>query len=133
MFGLPLAHINTYFILDGKKYEIEKFNIKFSQSVDFKGQPQHETKGGQIMITLNQAADDNLYLWAKKSTLCKDGEVLFQTDLGMSVLRINFEKTYCINLKREIGAFAGSKTTLVLSPEKISLNDISHNNDWKKE
>lgn len=132
MFGLPLAHINTYFVLDGKKYEVEKFNIRFNQSVDFKGQPQHETRGGKITITLNQAADDNLYLWAKKSTLQKDGEVLFQTDLGISVLRVNFMNGYCINLTREINAFTGSNTILIISSENLSLNGVEHENAWKK-
>ena len=132
MFNLPLAHVNAYFILDGKKYEIEKFKISFNQSIDFKGQPQHEMKGGQMLVTINQAADDNLYLWAKKSTLVKDGQVLFQTDLGISIIRLNFTNGYCVNLSREINAYTGSNTMLLISSESLSLNGIEHENHWKK-
>jgi hypothetical protein len=125
------AHIEAYFILDGKKYNIEKFKIVFNQSVDFKGQPEHETSGGQILITLSEIADDNLYLWAKKSTLQKNGQVLFQTDLGITVLKVNFINAYCINLERSGSALTGTKTTLFISPEIIIMDDVEHNNFWK--
>lgn len=128
---LPFAHINAYLILDGQKYEIEKFTTNFIQPSDFKGQPQHEVKGGKVTIVLSQTADDNLYLWAKQSTLRKGGEILFQTDLGITVLRINFTNAYCINLTREINALTGTKTSLVIAPEIITLNGIEHNNFWE--
>jgi hypothetical protein len=129
---LPLAHIAATFILDGEKYTVDKFNIEFSQPRDYKGQPQHETKGGIIVVNLTQAADDNLYLWAKKSTLTKSGKVLFQSDIGMTILEITFENAYCIDLKREINAFSGTNTSLAISPEVIKMNGIEHNNFWKK-
>lgn len=125
-----LSHINAYFILDGKKYDIEHFNTSFSQSTDFKGQPEHEVRGGQIVITIAQAADDNLYLWAKKSTLLKSGQVLFQTDMGISIIRIAFENGYCVNLSREISAYTGAKTTLIITSENININGVTHDNRW---
>ena len=66
MILLPLAHIVSKFILEGKSYEVEDFKISFSQAVDFKGQPQHEMLGGQLYLTLTQAADDNLYFKIKR-------------------------------------------------------------------
>lgn len=132
MLNLPLSHIEAKFVLDGKTYDIETFNIKFSQPVDYKGQPQHEMKGGQLMIVLSQAADDNLYLWAKKSTLLKDGQILFQTDLGITVLRLNFTNAYCITLARDINIMTGTTTSLVIAPEIVILNDVEHNNFWVK-
>lgn len=129
---LPSAHINAFFILDGKKYNIENFNIGFIQPTDYKGQPEHEMKGGQLTVTLSQAADDNLYLWAKKSTLVKSGEVLFQTDMGISVLKIIFNNGYCVNLTRELSAFNGTKTVLIISPESLVVNGIEHLNYWRK-
>lgn len=128
----PLAHITAYFILDGKKYEVEHFNTSFEQAADYKGQPQNEVHGGKLALTLNQAADDNLYTWAKKSTMLKSGQVLFQTDLGISVLCISFEDAYCIALKREVNSFTGTKTTLIIAPEIVLLNNTPHNNNWKK-
>lgn len=130
--SLPFAHVIANFILDGKTYEIEQFKIGFSQPSDYKGQPQYEMKGGQIMINLAQAADDNLYLWAKKSTLLKNGTILFQTDMGITLLEISFINAYCINLTRNINAFTGTSTSLIIAPEQVSLNGEKHDNSWVK-
>lgn len=132
MLNLPFAHIVAKFILDGKKYDIETFKIKFSQPIDYKGQPQHEVKGGELMIVLTQAADNNLYLWAKTATSLKNGEILFQTDLGITILRISFINAYCITLARNINATTGTKTSLVIAPEKVKLNNVEHDNFWPK-
>jgi len=126
----PLAHITSTFILDGKKYEVEHFKMGFAQPTDFRGQPQHELKGGQLHVTLSHIPDDTLFLWGKTSTMRKNGMILFQTDLGMTVLRILFEKGYCIELSNDMDAFKGSSTTLTISAELISVNGHEHNNFW---
>lgn len=126
----PLAHINVYFELDGKKYEVENFHAGFSQPVDYKGQPQRELTNDILSITLSHIADENLYQWAKTPTSMKGGTVLFQTDLGITILRIIFTNAYCIGLAREIDATKGSSTTLSISPEQLILNGIEHNNFW---
>lgn len=132
MMNLPLAHIEAKFMLDGKTYEVEKFKVKFSQPVDFKGQPQHETFGGKLTVVLNQMADNNLLLWSKTSNMLKNGSLLFQTDLGITVLRVEFEKAYCITMSRKINAMTGTLTTLVISPEIVIMNDVAHDNFWPK-
>ena len=126
-----MAHIVAKFIFSGKTYQVSKFKINFTQAIDHKGQPQHETRGGQIMLTLAEAADDPLYLWAKTANLTKDGEVIFQTDLGISVLRINFTNAYCTNLERSTSVLTGTETSLLISSELISMNGVEHNNFWK--
>lgn len=128
----PDAHVVAYFILDGIRYEVEKFQIGFAQSADYKGQPEEEVKGGQMSITIPQAADNTLYSWAKQSVLLKDGEVVFQTDMGKSVLRISFTNAYCVSLTRQLSALTGTNTSLIITPETITLNDITHDNVWTK-
>ncbi len=127
---LPLAHLEVKFILDGKTYEAETFKISFDQPKDFKGQPQHEVTGGQFMIGLTQIADKGLYVWARTPTMTKSGEILFQTDLGMTVYRIEFNNAYCITLTRDIDASVGTKTLLMIAPEQLFLNGIEHYNFW---
>lgn len=83
------------------------------------------------MVTLSEAADDPLYLWAKTAHLTKDGQVVFQTDLGISILRVNFSNAYCTNLERSTSALTGTETTLIISAELVSMNGIEHNNFWK--
>lgn len=130
MINFPLAHIEAKFVLDGQIYEVEAFETQFSQPVDFKGQPQRELNGGKIHLTLTQTADTNLYLWAKTATLLKNGEVLFQTDLGITVLRVEFTDGYCIGLTRHIDSRAGTRTMLTISSEVIKMNGTEHDNFW---
>lgn len=130
--ALPNAHIISKLILDEKKYDVEDFKIDFIQKVDFKGQPTSEVNGGQVSIILGHIPDDNLYLWAKESTLLKNGHIIFETDLGQSVLRLDFFNAYCIDLKRSINSFSGTKTSLVLSPESLSMNGVEHDNRWNR-
>ncbi|MDR2148874.1 MAG: hypothetical protein LBE91_20735 [Tannerella sp.] len=128
----PLSHVVAKFLLDGKEYGVETFKIDFNQPTDFKGQPQHEVRGGQMMVTIMQLADNSLYAWAKTATMLKSGAILFQTDLGMTVLRIEFEKGYCISLATDIDAKTGTKTSLLISPEIVKLNGEAHDNFWPK-
>jgi len=127
----PLAHIVSKFVLDGKMYEVEDFKTSFSQAVNYNGQPEHEMLGGQLYIALHEGADDNLYLWAKKEDRLKSGAVLFQTDLGMTVLELNFTDAYCIHLERSANAYTGTVTTLILSPKEIRMNGVRLSNKWK--
>jgi hypothetical protein len=120
------------FLFDGETFEVEHFDINFTQPTDFRGQPQQEIKGGRIALNIFQIPSDNLYVWAKKSTLRKDGKVLFQTDLGMTVLNVEFFNAYCINLTRHIDSHTGTCTILVIAPEKVKINGIEHNNFWAK-
>ncbi|HCC50957.1 MAG TPA: hypothetical protein DEQ30_01985 [Porphyromonadaceae bacterium] len=126
----PLAHLEVKFIVDGVTYTVSDFKIGFAQPTDYKGQPQHEIKGGQFVITLSQAADNTLYLWAKTPTALKSGTVLFQTDLGMTVLLIEFAQAYCVSLSRSVDETTGTKTILVVSPEEVSIDGVEHNNFW---
>lgn len=73
-----------------------------------------------------------MYLWAKQSTLLKSGQIIFQTDLGITMLRISFSNAYCINLTREINSLTGTKTSLVITPEIVTMNGVEHDNFWSK-
>lgn len=82
------------------------------------------------MVTLYEAADDPLYLWAKTAHLTKGGEILFQTDLGIRVLRINFSNAYCNGLISEIDHMIGTITSLKITPEIVTLNGVELDNKW---
>ncbi|MDR2145901.1 MAG: type VI secretion system needle protein Hcp [Tannerella sp.] len=126
------AHVVAHFYLDGKEYEVEHFNTAFAQPVDYKGQPQHETNGGQITLTLTHLPDENLNNWAKRSTLLKSGEIVFTTEMGSPPLRVTFGNAYCIRLTQEYDEFTGTKTVLVIAPETVTMNGVSHTNYWPK-
>jgi hypothetical protein len=127
---LPLAHLECKFVFDGQKYDVDGFSMGFLQPSKYNGQPEHEVQGGQMSVILSQMPDNNLYLWAKKSTLLKSGVILFQTDMGQTVLEIEFSNAYCINLSCGINALTGSTTSLIISPESVKIYGISHTNYW---
>jgi hypothetical protein len=126
------THVEAKFVLDGKEYDIEHFGINFSQETDHKGQPQHETRGGQISITLTQSVGDNIYDWGKRADKRKDGKILFQSKTEGTVLNISFFNAGCINFKHKINVVTGTETSLVISPEKITMNGMIHNNRWRE-
>lgn len=134
MFNLPqtIAHIVAKFFLDGEEYEVAYFDIFFSQEVDHKGKPQHEVGGGLFKIVLKNTISDSIYDWAKRSTVKKNGKIIFSKELVSSDIIILFEDAYCINLTRHIDSFTGTTTTLIISPGIISLNNITHDNGWKE-
>jgi hypothetical protein len=130
MTTLPLAHLVCKFVLDGNQYDVDGFSMGFFQDSDHKGQPQHEIQGGQMSLLFNRIADNNLFIWANKSTLLKSGVILFQSDAGMTVLEIGFSNAYCINLSTEINALTGITTSLIISPESVNIYGIPHTNYW---
>ncbi len=72
------SDLEVWFVFEGKEYELAQFNINCGQSVDFKGQPQDEVRGGKILLTLTEAVPDNIYKWAMTSCL-RDGAIEFRS------------------------------------------------------
>lgn len=124
------TNVTVWLSMDGKEYEIEQFKIGFSQPMDDKGEPQSETRGGQLMITLTEALPETFYEWAIKSKREKDGAVSFKIETGSAPLKIEFFKANCINFNRSVSDNGGLKTNLVLAPEKLMINGIEHDNFW---
>ncbi|MDR0573737.1 MAG: type VI secretion system needle protein Hcp [Tannerella sp.] len=130
--SLPLAHITAKLVLDGKEYAIDHYKIGFTQAIDYKGKPQHEVKGGQMSVTLEQTGDQTLYEWARKSTALKNGKVMFRTGEVQTILLIEFENAYCVGMTRETDHRDGAKIVLIIAPEIVKANGFEHNNRWAK-
>ena len=113
---------------------MEQFKIGFHQPVDgIKNQPEGEVRGGRIMITLSQTVKNNIYGWAVKPWMKKNGAVLFKTGTSGVIFEVAFTNAYCVNLKRVIESLGqGLSTTLILSPESVSVNGIEFDNRWVK-
>ncbi|MDR1348412.1 MAG: type VI secretion system needle protein Hcp [Prevotellaceae bacterium] len=132
MFTQTDTHIEAKFVLDGKEYDIAHFNIGFTQEIDHKGKPQHETGGRRISIILSQSVEYSVIDWAKREYKRKDGQILFRSQTEGTVLDISFFNAYCIKFTKSVGAFSGTQTSLTISPEKVSLNGITHNKRWRE-
>lgn len=136
LFNFPQvdSNVNVIFSIDGDEYAVEQFKIGFHQPVDGnKYQPEGEVCGGRIMITLSQTVKSNIYGWAVKPWVKKNGAVLFKTGTSGVIFEVAFTNAYCINLKRVIESLGqGLSTTLILSPEGVSVNGIEFDNRWVK-
>ena len=136
LFSFPQvdSNVNVIFSVDGDEYAVEQFKIGFHQPVDgIKNQPEGEVRGGRIMITLSQTVKNNIYGWAVKPWMKKNGAVLFKTGTCGVIFEVAFTNAYCVNLKRVIESLGqGLSTTLILSPESVSVNGIEFDNRWVK-
>lgn len=131
LFSLPQidSDLIAWFILDGKEYEMSQFSISFGQSVDHKGQPQDEVRGGRMLVALTQTLPDSIYRWAMTSA-AKNGEIVFRSKTTNAPLRIEFMNGYCVNFQRQIGNASGVVSKLLISPDEILVNGISFDNHW---
>jgi hypothetical protein len=136
LFNFPQvdSNVNVIFCVDGDEYEVEQFKIGFHQPVDGnKNQPEGEVRGGRIMITLSQTVKNNIYGWAIKPWVKKNGAVLFKTGTSGVIFEVVFSNAYCIKFHRSIDAIgSGLSTTLIISSEKLMLNGIEFDNFWVK-
>ena len=136
LFNFPQvdSNVNVIFSVDGDEYAVEQFKIGFHQPVDnLKNQPEGEVRGGRIMITLSQTVKSNIYGWAVKPWMKKSGAVLFKTGTSGVIFEVAFTNAYCVNLKRVIESLGqGLSTSLILSPESVSVNGIEFDNRWVK-
>lgn len=131
LFSLPQidSDLTAWFILDGKEYEMSQFNISFGQSVDHKGQPQDEVRGGRMLVGLTQTLPDSIYRWAMTS-VSKNGEIVFRSKTANAPFRVIFTNAYCVNFQRNIINGSGVNTLLFISPDEILVNGISFDNHW---
>ncbi|WP_165042163.1 type VI secretion system tube protein TssD [Dysgonomonas sp. ZJ709] len=124
------SNVTVWFCLDGKEYEVEQFRIGFSQPTDDKGEPETETMGGQVMIILSETVPESIYDWVLKSGIKKNGQIVFKTQTSNAPLRVQFFNASCINFTRTVNGSGGLQTNLILSPERLMINDVEHDNFW---
>ncbi|MDR1198768.1 MAG: type VI secretion system needle protein Hcp [Prevotellaceae bacterium] len=125
------SELTVWLSIDNEEYEVSKFKIDFVQSSDYKGQPQDETRGGRMVLTLTQVLPDCFYRWAMTSST-KNGTVVFKSKTASSPLKIEFKNAFCVNFARTIDVNTGLNTNLVISPEALVINGINFNNQWRK-
>jgi hypothetical protein len=75
--GLNDTSVDAKLYLNGKEYPIDTFDIQFQQSFDFRGEPQHEVRGGLLSIGLNQVSDEQINYWMFHNDVKYSGSVVF--------------------------------------------------------
>ncbi|KGN85470.1 type VI secretion system tube protein TssD [Porphyromonas gulae] len=126
----PDVNMNAVLVFMGKEYDVHRFSTSFMQPTDDKGEPQAEVLGGKLLIELSQIPDDALLSWASNQWMRKDGEILFRNETGTPPLRISFKEAYCISIQQEMVINQGTKTTIVVSPKSVRLNEFTFESNW---
>lgn len=104
-----------------KMYEIQEFDLSFSQPTDHKGQPQSETNGGVIDFAIDQLPDEIINKWMMNSTMMLSGEFSFERSMQSAVLKVKFTDSYCVGCDKSVGV-GGVITRLRISPEEVDIN-----------
>jgi hypothetical protein len=130
--GLNDASVDAKLYLNGNEYAIDAFDIQFQQSVDFKGEPQREVKGGLLSMTFNQTSDEQLNYWMFHKDIRYSGSVVFSSfsRLASPIITIYFENGCCAKYSKNIGNSSIS-FNIIISAQKISINGIDHKNNPK--
>lgn len=128
LIGRPDGNVSAELRLTGKIYPVSQFSISFSQGVDQFGEPQSETYGGRMLVSIPMLPDSQILNWSSGSRVLKNGEIVFKNETESTSLRIVFENAYCICLREDV--FNGSECSFTISPQKVFLNDQMLDNDW---
>ena len=122
--------IDGFLYLMEKQYEIQAFETEFTQPNDWKGQPQDSVKGGLLLVTLSQIADEILNDWMFKPGTSYDGLLVFApiSRTANAPLRIKFEGGKCISFEKMKGRNVGIQTSFLISTEVVYFNEVKHQN-----
>lgn len=133
IFDFEDISIDCILNINGQKYEIEAFETEFRQPEDFKGEPQHEVKGGLLLVTLKQKTDNNLNRWMFQRNISYSGTIIFAPKIRISSIPfiITFTQGKCISFNKVGGSNVGLQLTLLISAEEININGVKHTNSYK--
>ena len=112
---------------------INAFTMDMHQSADTLGRPASPVSGGQLSITFNTTNNPTITGWMINPSQQRNGTVRFYDLVGRTMKVIEFTNAYCIDMEEN---FEGTddwmqmETTIVVSPETITVGYIPHDNNW---
>lgn len=118
----PIGKISLRLQVENNAYEVDSFSLSFSQGIDFKGEPQEETKGGLIDFSIGSLPDRVLKRWMLKDTELKDGEFVFEQGDQSSPLRVRFTEAFCVHMATRTSMGEGLYTQYTISANEVDLN-----------
>lgn len=135
-FGKKEPLLVVEFLLRGRTYIVEEFDLEFKQDVNQKNRPDGEPYGGVITVSISDTPDDWINHWMINAKEKNDGEFRFLSNEGRveesARLRILFKDAYCISYHTIMNAQgAGLLTTLVISPRIVYIGSEELENKWK--
>lgn len=131
-----MPSFRSFLQVAGREYPITYFDFSFQQHVDHLGRPASLVYGGVYNIEIHPPGsnDNTLYEWMANPTKQYTGQVVIKqlnADINLKVVR--FVSAYCVDMtERFDGTTSTAPLTLHLriSPEKVIMDGIKHDNRW---
>jgi hypothetical protein len=132
-----MASFQAYLEVAGQKYPLYRYDFSVYQVVDALSRPASPVLGGKLLCTLAASAqqDSLLTQWMLSPTMQCDGVVrLMRADAKATEKTITFENAYCIGLNFQFTpgqqGHASSLLDIEISPQRVSVGSILHDNRW---
>ncbi|MEZ0539977.1 type VI secretion system tube protein TssD [Fibrella arboris] len=135
-----MASFYAFLDVKSEQYPLLAYELSIHQETDSLGRPASPTLGGTIDCVLSSPGSDQPFLhqWMFSPTMQEDGKIVLMQDSPRATLKtISFFNAYCIGLQTNFVPGAGGGGSLQLhvrlSPQRIAVGAIVHDNNWPLE
>ena len=117
----------------GKELNVLSCTFALHQEVDKTGRPSSVTRGGQITLTVESDANNDIFEWMCNNFERKDGSVVFtKRDSDATMKELKFKEGYLINFNEAFTASTDNPMNIsfTISAKEITLGNGTHKNEW---
>jgi hypothetical protein len=128
-----VSSFSAYLTVGSFKTWINSATVYLHQKTDSLGRPASRTHGGKLTVSFNTTDDPLVTNWMFNPAKTWSGSITYVGELGATLKVIEFENAFCLDMREDFDGQSNSSnmiTTIVISPEKVSLGSIKHDNDW---
>lgn len=128
-----MSSFSAYLTVSTFQTWINSATVVFHQEADSLGRPASPTFGGKLTVSFNSPTDPLVTAWAISPTKQWSGSLTYINLEGQTLKVIEFSNAFCTDLVEEFDGTTSSAQmvmTIVISPEKVSVAGIKHDNNW---
>ena len=91
--------------IDGKPFNLIKFNLGLNQSIDQHNRPNATSRGGVFSITIESSNNNAMLEWMISPSMMKNGTITFsRRDNASSMRTVRFTDAFCVNYTEHFDA-----------------------------
>ena len=127
-----MASFRAKLTIGNFKTNLDSFVLEIHQQIDSLGRPASPTFGGTICMAFDTPTDPLVSKWMFDPAMQKSGVVVLRDLVGRTMKEIHFTGAFCVAQDIDFDAYSSAKltTTITVSPEKITVSDMKHDNSW---
>ncbi|CCH03391.1 hypothetical protein FAES_5392 [Fibrella aestuarina BUZ 2] len=128
-----MSSFSAYLTVGSFKTWVNSVILDMHQEIDTLGRPASATYGGKLTISFNTTADPLVTNWMFNPAKQWSGTITYVDMVGVTLKTVSFQNAFCLDLQEDFDGTNNSAdmvTTIVISPEKLSIGSINHDNHW---